>query len=311
MTRRTGRWSAAVLAALLSSAALVGGVGVGLVPGAAAAGRPAQATTVPAPGAAPATTVLTAAPPVETAVATATTTVPASDQVGDPTADRRIRTIVLALGALALVVLLTTIVFWRKTKPVPAALDGLRRLGSRSGRQAAQAVEAAGVAPPSVAGGGVPSAGVSVRQAAVPVAVAAGEADMVAAAGDAADAPAVQSAEDIIPAPSAAPASAAAGSPPAEVADGSPPAEVVPSSSAAPASPRLARRLPESYRCCPAAGVSPAADAGRGRLAVCAGSRTGVCPAAGVGPAAGAGRGRLAVCAGSRPRVGPASGARH
>jgi hypothetical protein len=96
--------------------------------------------------------------------------VPESDQVGDPAADRRIRNVILALGALALIVLITTIIFWRKTKPVPAPLDGLRRLGSRSGRRAARAVEAAGVAPPSVAGEGVARAGVDVRPATAGVA---------------------------------------------------------------------------------------------------------------------------------------------
>ena len=109
---------------------------------------------------------------------------PAADQVGDPAADRRIRNIVLALGALALIVLITTIIFWRKTKPVPAALDGLRRLGTRSGRQAALAVEAAGVAPPSVAGGGVARPGVSIRPAA---AVAVAEGASVADGGGSAD----------------------------------------------------------------------------------------------------------------------------
>ena len=172
MKRRTGRWWAGVLAFLLPVAALVAAVGVGPTSVAAAASRPAQAaTTVPAAGTAPATTVPVPAPPVETAVPASPTTAPApvSDQVGDPVADRRIRNIVLALGALALIVLITTIVFWRRTKPVPVALDGLRRLGSRSGRQAALAVEAAGVAPPSVAGGGVARPGVSVRPAAAVV----------------------------------------------------------------------------------------------------------------------------------------------
>jgi len=169
MKRRTGRWSAGVLTFLLPVAALACAMGVGRTTAAAAASRPAQAaTTVPGAGTVAATTVPAPAAPVETAVPGSPTTAPApvSDQVGDPVADRRIRNIVLALGALALIVLITTIVFWRKTKPVPAALDGLRRLGSRSGRQAALAVEAAGLAPPSVAGGGVARPGVSVRPAA-------------------------------------------------------------------------------------------------------------------------------------------------
>lgn len=188
MKRRTGRWSAGVLAFLVPVAALVAVVGVEPAPAAAAASRPAQAaTTVPAAGTAAATTVPAPAPPVGTAVLGSPTTAPApvSDQVGDPGADRRIRNIVLALGALALIVLFMTIIFWRKTKPVPAVLDGLRRLGSRSGRRAALAVEAAGVAPPSVAGGGVVRPGVSVRPAAAAVV---GDAEVSVADAGASDA---------------------------------------------------------------------------------------------------------------------------
>ena len=91
-----------------------------------------------------------AAPPaqVETTVTTAVTgpaSTPAPDQVdvgddastvvGDPAADRRIRRIVIGLCAVALAVLIVTVLFWRATRPVPRALRGLQELGSRSGRR--------------------------------------------------------------------------------------------------------------------------------------------------------------------------------
>ena len=63
------------------------------------------------------------------------TTEDAGTTVGDPTADRRIRRIVLVLCAVAAVVLLVTIMFWRATRPVPKVLEGLQQLGSRSGRR--------------------------------------------------------------------------------------------------------------------------------------------------------------------------------
>ena len=85
---------------------------------------------------------------VETTVTTAVTgpvSTPAPDQVdagddastvvGDPAADRRIRRIVIGLCAVALAVLIVTVLFWRATRPVPRALRGLQELGSRSGRR--------------------------------------------------------------------------------------------------------------------------------------------------------------------------------
>jgi len=257
MKRRTGRWSAGVLTFLLPVAALVSAMGVGPTTAAAAASRPAQAaTTVPDAGSVPATTVPAPAPPVETVVPGSPTTAPTSvsDQVGDPVADRRIRNIVLALGALALIVLITTIVFWRKTKPVPAALDGLRSLGSRSGRQAALAVEAAGVAPPSVAGGGVARPGVTVRPAA---AVLVADAEVAGADAGASNAEAEDSEEDpeVALAKAEVPvvdAEAGAAQPdvPAER-NGGPPADVVPAAADA-------LGPPSSLSAPPAAEVVPA-----------------------------------------------------
>ena len=58
-----------------------------------------------------------------------------STVVGDPVADRRIRRIVIGLCAVALAVLIVTVLFWRATRPVPRALRGLQELGSRSGRR--------------------------------------------------------------------------------------------------------------------------------------------------------------------------------
>ncbi len=58
-----------------------------------------------------------------------------STVVGDPVADRRIRRIVIALCAVALAVLVVTVLFWRATRPVPRVLRGLQELGSRSGRR--------------------------------------------------------------------------------------------------------------------------------------------------------------------------------
>jgi hypothetical protein len=63
--------------------------------------------------------------------------------VGDPVADRRIRRIVIALCAVAAGVLIVTVLFWRATRPVPRALQGLQALGSRSGRRRAAAAVAA------------------------------------------------------------------------------------------------------------------------------------------------------------------------
>jgi hypothetical protein len=63
--------------------------------------------------------------------------------VGDPVADRRIRRIVIGLCAVAALVLIVTVLFWRATRPVPRALQGLQALGSRSGRRRAVAASAA------------------------------------------------------------------------------------------------------------------------------------------------------------------------
>jgi hypothetical protein len=71
--------------------------------------------------------------------------------VGDPVADRRIRRIVIGLCAVAALVLIVTVLFWRATRPVPRALRGLQTLGSRSGRRRAAAAAASSdeaVSPP-------------------------------------------------------------------------------------------------------------------------------------------------------------------
>jgi hypothetical protein len=120
--------------------------------GAGVASSPAQVETT-VPTAASAATVPGAAP------TTATQQVDADAQsddastavVGDPVADRRIRRIVIALCAVAALVLIVTVLFWRATRPVPRALQGLQALGSRSGRRRAAASAAAvsePVAPP-------------------------------------------------------------------------------------------------------------------------------------------------------------------
>jgi hypothetical protein len=67
--------------------------------------------------------------------------------VGDPVADRRIRRIVIGLCAVAALVLIVTVLFWRATRPVPRALQGLQALGSRSGRRRAAAASAASSEP--------------------------------------------------------------------------------------------------------------------------------------------------------------------
>jgi hypothetical protein len=108
--------------------------------GAAVASNPTQVeTTVPAP--ATAATVPSAAP---TSVTQQVDSDAQSDDgsttvVGDPAADRRIPRIVIALCALAALVLIVTVLFWRATRPVPRALEGLQALGSRSGRRRAAA----------------------------------------------------------------------------------------------------------------------------------------------------------------------------
>ena len=101
---------------------------------------------------------------VDTTVTTAVTgpaSTPAPDQVdagddastvvGDPAADRRIRRIVIGLCAVALAVLIVTVLFWRATRPVPRALRGLQELGSRSGRRRRLAAAASEAAPEPVA----------------------------------------------------------------------------------------------------------------------------------------------------------------
>jgi hypothetical protein len=119
--------------------------------GAAVASSPTQVeTTVPAP--ATAATVPSAAPTSVTQQvdADAQSDDGSTTVVGDPAADRRIRRIVIALCALAVLVLIVTVLFWRATRPVPRALQGLQALGSRSGRRRAASPGAASepAAPP-------------------------------------------------------------------------------------------------------------------------------------------------------------------
>jgi hypothetical protein len=113
----------------------------------------AVATTATVPGASPST--VTEQVNADAQSDDASTTV-----VGDPVADRRIRRIVIALCALAALVLIVTVLFWRATRPVPRALQGLQALGSRSGRRqaaASAAAEASEPAAPPVAPALVPA----------------------------------------------------------------------------------------------------------------------------------------------------------
>jgi hypothetical protein len=104
------------------------------VPGATAA---APATLATAPSASPSTVAGQVDVDSETEIDDGSTTV-----VGDPVADRRIRRIVIGLCAVAALVLIVTVLFWRATRPVPRALRGLQTLGSRSGRRRAVAAAA-------------------------------------------------------------------------------------------------------------------------------------------------------------------------
>lgn len=126
-----------------------------------AASRPAAAPAAPAP--AQVATTLAPSAPAPTAEAPGSTpaSTPVTDAavggnsstttVGDSTADRRIRRIVLILCGLALVVLITTVMFWRATQPVPKSLERLRSFGTRSERRRA-ASAAAGLPPPEAVG---------------------------------------------------------------------------------------------------------------------------------------------------------------
>jgi len=98
-----------------------------------AASAPAQAVTTVAPAAPPATAEAPAEAPASTPVTDDATT----STVGDSAADRRIRRIVLILCGLAVVVLITTVMFWRATQPVPRSLERLRGFGVRSERRRA------------------------------------------------------------------------------------------------------------------------------------------------------------------------------
>jgi hypothetical protein len=103
-----------------------------------AAGVPAQvATTAPAgsTGATPTTATTATATTVPAASSAAPTTV-AETKIGDPASDRRIRRIVIALLALAAVVLVITIIFWRATRPVPKTFGRLDMMGTRAWRKA-------------------------------------------------------------------------------------------------------------------------------------------------------------------------------
>ena len=115
---------------VLAVLVLLSGLGIGLWAGwGGAAAVPSQAaTTVVSTTVVPVAS--TAPAPAGTAAVTEATTASA---VGDPVADRRIRRIVLVLCALALIVLLVTVAFWRATRPVPRALRRLQVLGSRRG----------------------------------------------------------------------------------------------------------------------------------------------------------------------------------
>jgi hypothetical protein len=90
---------------------LVGGVLLGLGPGAGRAGGQA-ATTAP--------------PSVSTTVATP----------GDDASTRTVNRIVFVLIALAVVLIGVAIWFWRATKPLPRHLDGLDVMGTRRWRAA-------------------------------------------------------------------------------------------------------------------------------------------------------------------------------
>ena len=141
---------------VLAVLVLLSGLGIGLGAGwGGAAAVPSQAaTTVVSTAVVPVAS--TAPAPAGTAAVTEATTASA---VGDPEADRRINRIVLVLCALALIVLLVTVAFWRATRPVPRALRRLQVLGSRAGRRKAAASEpvvltALDVAAPSLPGEG-------------------------------------------------------------------------------------------------------------------------------------------------------------
>jgi hypothetical protein len=109
-------------------------------PAGAGASSPAQVETT-VPTAATATTIPSASPSTvtEQVNADAQSDDASTTVVGDPVADRRIRRIVIALCSLAALVLIVTVLFWRATRPVPRALQGLQALGSRSGRRRAAA----------------------------------------------------------------------------------------------------------------------------------------------------------------------------
>jgi len=127
--------AALAMALVLAAAWLLSSSGTpGAVAATPALAVPAQVATVPGGGtnAAPSTG---APAPAAPSAAPTTTAAGAQTKIGDPASDRRIRRIVIALLALAVVVLVITIIFWRVTKPVPKAFGRLDVMGSRAWRK--------------------------------------------------------------------------------------------------------------------------------------------------------------------------------